>query len=461
MSRLIPYLILAMATAPLFGQAVNVNISGIVSDSAGTLISGATVKLVTTTGVTATTGQDGSFSLKSGSTALQKTDPKTPWAEVLLAEVHEGALFLSLPEKSSVTITAYGLQGEEIARVERNMDAGSHGMELPGAGSGIGFYKVKAGMRETVVKAFAKEGALRGAAVGERNASSNSPLAKQAATAAALYDVIMVSKTGYQNAYVSIANSDSNGVKIKMIKDGGAKFSFFVTSMKVMLELSGNPQGFGGDFRFGETGPGAGLRGADKLCAAIAERSMPGSSVKGWRAFLSVTADAYGKQVNAIDRVGPGPWYDRNGRLVAPTKADLIAVRPQNGDATIQNDLPNENGIPNHRPDPARPADDNHHTLTGSNASGTLQSATATCKDWTTSEGIAANGKPAHGYSWPRSLGGGMGTGASGSNWMTTGNAFGCGRGVQIVETGYGNQNNLTVGEGGGYGGYYCFALNP
>jgi hypothetical protein len=455
MSRLTHYMILAMAAAPLFGQAVNVNINGSVSDSAGTPISGATVKLVTTTGVTATTGQDGSFALKSGSTAILKADPKAPWAEI-----HEGALSLSVPEKSTVTITAYGLQGEELAKVERNVEAGSHSMELPGSGSGIGFYKVASGPHETVVRAFSMDGTLRGAAVGNRDVSAKSGLAKQGATAAALYDVIMVSKAGYQNAYLSIANSDSNGVKIKMIKEGSAKFSFFVTSMKVMLELSGNPQGFGGDFRFGETGPGAGLRGADKLCAAIAEKSMPGSSVKGWRAFLSVTADASGKQVNAIDRVGPGPWYDRTGRLMAPTKADLLAVRPQNGDPTIQNDLPNENGIPNHRPDPAKPQDDNHHTLTGSNTSGVLQSATATCKDWTTSEGIAANGKPAHGYSWPRTLGG-MGTGGAGSNWMNSSNAFGCGRGVQIVETGFGNQSNLTVGEGGGYGGFYCFALNP
>ena len=34
-------------------------------------------------------------------------------------------------------------------------------------------------------------------------------------------------------------------------------------------------------------GPGAGLRGADIICAEIAERSMPGASAKQWRAFLS------------------------------------------------------------------------------------------------------------------------------------------------------------------------------
>ena len=95
-------------------------------------------------------------------------------------------------------------------------------------------------------------------------------------------------------------------------------FSFFVTSLESMRELSGSQDGFGGDLRFGETGPGAGLRGADKLCATIADKSMPGSSAKGWRAFLSATADEHGVQVDAIDRIGEGPWYDRVGRLWRP-----------------------------------------------------------------------------------------------------------------------------------------------
>ena len=103
--------------------------------------------------------------------------------------------------------------------------------------------------------------------------------------------------------------SESGGVELE-------KFSFFVTSLKAMQALSGSPLGFGGDLRFGEQGPGAGLRGADKICSAVAEMSMPGSAQKQWRAFLSVASDADGQPVNAIDRIGEGPWYDRLGRLV-------------------------------------------------------------------------------------------------------------------------------------------------
>jgi len=107
--------------------------------------------------------------------------------------------------------------------------------------------------------------------------------------------------------------------------DGGAdlpRFSFFVTSQAGLQRLSGSPNGFGGDLRFGKAD---GLTGADEICRQMAEESMPGSSSKVWRAMLSVNKGPAGSPVNAIDRVGGGPWYDRIGRIVAMTKADLQA----------------------------------------------------------------------------------------------------------------------------------------
>ena len=238
-------------------------------------------------------------------------------------------------------------------------------------------------------------------------------------------------------------------------------FSFFVTSLASIRALSGSQNGFGGDLRYGETGAGAGLRGADKICAAIAELSMEGATAKQWRAFLSATADENGQQVNAIDRIGNGPWYDRLGRLLAPTKADLLYDRPQNGNATIRDDFPNEFGVLNHRPDPTQPQVDNHDMLTGTNDQGRLYSSTATCKDWTSSSGSSSSGKPRVGHSWPRSMGpGGKPGGGDMENWMSALDESGCAPGVNLVETG-GPGNDGTVGSGGGYGGFYCFALIP
>jgi hypothetical protein len=239
---------------------------------------------------------------------------------------------------------------------------------------------------------------------------------------------------------------------------GDAKFSFFVTSLRALLAKAGpsRPEGFGGDLSFGETGAGAGLRGADKLCAAIAEDSMPGAGSKPWRAFLSAVKDENGKQVDAIERIGSGPWYDRLGRLVAASKGDLLADRPQGADDAIVNDLPNEDGVPNRTPDPTQDPADNHHVLTGSSREGKLQSATATCLDWTSNLGEASEGRPRAGLAWPRAM-----TSGSATNWMSAVDAPGCAAGVRIVEGGGPKPNDNSVGNGGGYGAFYCFSLVP
>jgi hypothetical protein len=239
-------------------------------------------------------------------------------------------------------------------------------------------------------------------------------------------------------------------------------FSFFVTSIVAIRELSGSQDGFGGDLRFGETGPGAGLRGADKICTTIAEQSMPGSGAKVWHAFLSATDDGAGNQVNAIQRIGTGPWYDRNDRLFAPSIADLLHTRPANGSAEIRDDFPNEDGVPNHQPDPNMAEVDNHDMLTGTNDQGMLYGARATCLDWTANAGNEAlEGEPRVGHSWPRGFGGGGGGGGSIDSWMNSLTESGCAPGINLIETGPPDPNSNTVGSGGGYGGFYCFAMNP
>jgi hypothetical protein len=240
---------------------------------------------------------------------------------------------------------------------------------------------------------------------------------------------------------------------------GGAlgKFSFFVTSLEGMRRLSGSNDGFGGDLRFGEQD---GLTGADKICRTLAEASMPGSSVKGWRAFLSaVNGSSENPVINAIERIGEGPWYDRRGRIVAATKADLLQVRPRGADPTIINDLPNEYGVPNHNPDGLGEVD-NHDVMTGTGldgkvTSGAFQRPTLTCHDWTSKEKEFAEGDPSGsrsgplcGHSWQ-------------GNWMAYIEEGGCGAGVNLEETGPPRPGVLTVGTGGGYGAIYCFALAP
>lgn len=258
------------------------------------------------------------------------------------------------------------------------------------------------------------------------------------------------SSGGSSSSSTSGSTSSSSGAPAE-------KFSFFVTSLKALQDLSGSADGFGGDLRFGETGAGSGLRGADKICATIAEKSMPGAGAKPWRAFLSAVTDENGKQVDARDRIGEGPWYDRLGRLLAENKANLLNQRPLGGDSAIVNDFPNEDGVPNHQPDPNQPQVDNHDTLTGSNAQGVLNNNMATCKDWTSALGdLVAEGKPRIGHMWPR-----LGGPGGGANWMTAHDAGGCAAGVVLADMGGPAPGDFSVGAGGGYGAIYCFSLVP
>jgi hypothetical protein len=298
------------------------------------------------------------------------------------------------------------------------------------------------------------------------------------------------SATGGGAAGMSMAGGASAGATSGQAGSSGAtgtggapnpmleKFSFFLTSVASIKKVSNNDQGFGGDLRFGETGEGAGLRGADKICKAIAELGMPGAGAKDWRAFLSTTTGGpNGGPVHAKSRIGKGPWYDAAGRLVSMTLESLIGTnRPGGADPAIKDDLPNEFGIPNHTDGApgctGSACPDNHQVLTGTNCLGELHvgggsgggsiipdctNFTAsneaanpdfTCNDWTSKE---ASGSPWCGHSWPRQ--------GSGLSWMSAAKDGGCAPCVKLTEMG--GVTSACVGSAGGYGGFYCFEYKP
>ena len=80
--------------------------------------------------------------------------------------------------------------------------------------------------------------------------------------------------------------------------------TFFVTS---------TPLGKGGDL--------GGLEGADAHCQQLA--STAGAGNKTWHAYLSGPETPQAKGVNARDRIGPGPWQNAKGVVIAQNVDDL------------------------------------------------------------------------------------------------------------------------------------------
>ncbi len=235
-------------------------------------------------------------------------------------------------------------------------------------------------------------------------------------------------------------------------------FSFFLISHAAVQRESGNPDGFGGDL--------GGLSGADAICQRVAESVSACQVNKTWVAFLSTST------VDAIDRIGQGPWHDRQGRLFANNISELLNDRPINADPIIIDDLPNEFGVPNLNPDGTGDVD-NHEILTGSGTDGRLyeelgggsmfnacgdneqwSADKATCWNWTNSQ---PEGCPRVGHSWPAQ---------SGENWISVWNEGGCAPGGVLTFSTAGDpmggpDGTRRVGSAGGYGGWYCFAVRP
>jgi hypothetical protein len=130
-------------------------------------------------------------------------------------------------------------------------------------------------------------------------------------------------------------------------------------------------------------GPGkgadlGGLEGADQLCQTLAQGA--GAGGKTWRAYLSSNAARQGGPVNARDRIGPGPWQNFKGVVVAQNVDDLHS---DNNKLSKENSLTERGTIvsgtymtPNW-----------HDALTGSSSDGRAFPANMnlTCNNWTSS----------------------------------------------------------------------------
>jgi hypothetical protein len=119
--------------------------------------------------------------------------------------------------------------------------------------------------------------------------------------------------------------------------------SFFITHVGI---------GNGGDL--------GGVSGADQYCSKLA--AAAGSQRRDWHAYLSTQSAAGEKAVNARDRIGPGPWRNAKGVVVAHDLAELHGANF----LTKQTSLDEFGNVVNGRGDKPN----KHDIVTGSTADG-------------------------------------------------------------------------------------------
>lgn len=139
------------------------------------------------------------------------------------------------------------------------------------------------------------------------------------------------------------------------------QMTFFVTSAGL---------GKGGDL--------GGLDGADAHCQKLG--ASAGAGHRLWRAYLSTQAEDSVKAVNARDRIGPGPWHNFQGTLIAQNIDELHSEDNAMGEHTSLTErgtrIPTLGFSPNY-----------HDILTGSQRDGRAFAAEPdrTCRNWTSS----------------------------------------------------------------------------
>jgi hypothetical protein len=117
-----------------------------------------------------------------------------------------------------------------------------------------------------------------------------------------------------------------------------------------------------------------GLEGADRHCQSLA--TAAGAGKRTWRAYLSTTGTP---SVNARDRIGKGPWYSFEGRLIARNVDELHTSNNINRLVALNEKGKNVNG----RADKPN----THDIITGSTPDGRASTAKedTTCGNYTKS----------------------------------------------------------------------------
>jgi|SRR5690349_1328232 hypothetical protein len=181
------------------------------------------------------------------------------------------------------------------------------------------------------------------------------------------------------------------------------------------------------------TGNLGGLAGADAICQRLAAGVGAGNHT--WHAYLSTVTTPNDVGVNARGRIGPGPWYNAKGALIAANVADLHGDVNRDRNAIRKDTSLDEHGMPING---VGDMPNEHDMMTGSDSDGRalpMGAADVTCNNWTSE---ANNARTMLGHSDRQ--------GGTNVSWNSAHMSRDCTK-AGLIAT-------------GGAGHFYCFAIN-
>ena len=198
-----------------------------------------------------------------------------------------------------------------------------------------------------------------------------------------------------------------------------------------------------------QTGNLGGLAGADQLCQTQAQALGGQNAARTWRAYLSQEQRGNTPRVNARDRIGPGPWFNVKGTLVASNVADLHGDQVRDRNNIQKSNVLDAKGEVIPGVGVPQGTQNEHDALTGSDAQGRAftDGLDHTCGNWTADGVSLPQANPNFPAERARAmLGHTDRTGGGNVSWNAVHMSQGC--------------SKAALNATGGTGRFYCFATN-
>jgi len=197
-----------------------------------------------------------------------------------------------------------------------------------------------------------------------------------------------------------------------------------------------------------QTGNLGGLAGADQMCQSQAQALGGANAARTWRAYLSQEQRGNTPRINARDRIGPGPWFNAKGTLVASNVADLHGDQHRDRNNMQRANVLDATGK-EIQGGGVQGVQNEHDILTGSDAQGRAYTdgLDHTCGNWSSDGLHLPQANPNFPAERARAqLGHSDRTGGGNVSWNSVHMSQGC--------------SKPALNATGGTGRFYCFATN-
>jgi uncharacterized protein (TIGR02145 family) len=208
MKRVTPLFLIIVCA--VLSSAQTYSISGVVKNSAGTGIEGATVRLGQT-GISTTTGTGGNFTLTPAG-VVSRTRNEVP-AMQCPKVLRDGGISFLATHKGEARVMVYDCNGRLLLSHREAASQGNNILSLPRLVHGLYIYRVIVEDRQYLIKSVAGMAANSGRVPAEKTNAA----AKLAKTVAAFDDALLATKDGYQLYRLEITNPDTSGIQITLL----------------------------------------------------------------------------------------------------------------------------------------------------------------------------------------------------------------------------------------------------